>query len=69
MAKQKDTFTDIARKAPAELAKMLVEAKERMWNLRIDLAAGKVKNVREMHLVRQTIARVLTTMNKGKTNE
>ncbi|MEK7554580.1 MAG: 50S ribosomal protein L29 [Patescibacteria group bacterium] len=66
MAKQKDTFKDIEHKAPTELTRMLHESKDRLWTLGGDLAAGKVKNVREMHVVKKTIARILTVMNREK---
>ena len=66
MAKQKDSFKDIAKKTPAELAKMLTETADRLWTLQGDLAQGKVKNVREMHEIKRTIARVKTAMNVTK---
>ena len=66
MAKQKDQFKDIAKKSSAELGKMLAEARDRLWTLRTDLAAGKVKNVREMHGIKIMIARLLTAKNQTK---
>lgn len=65
MAKQKDELKDIMKKTPAELVKVVAELKERLWTLRTDLAAGKVKNVREMHSIKKNIARAMTAMNKS----
>ncbi len=38
----------------------LKDMRDRLWQLRVDLAAGKVKNVREIRRVRKDIARFLT---------
>jgi len=43
-----------------ELQKQLKEWKDKLWQMRVDLVAGKVKNVREIRAVRKDIARLLT---------
>lgn len=42
------------------------EMRDKLWQLRVDLAAGKVKNVREIRKVRKDIARALTAINGQK---
>lgn len=49
-----------------ELRKSLLEHRDRLWNLKADLAAGKVKNVKEIKKVKRAIARILTILNKPR---
>lgn len=58
MAKAKELKT----KSPAELQTMLQENRERLRAMRFDLAAGKMKNVREIRVVKRDIARILTLL-------
>ncbi|RJP44595.1 50S ribosomal protein L29 [Candidatus Parcubacteria bacterium] len=51
---------ELKRKPPAELEKLLRESRERLRILRFDLAAGKVKNTRELQDVRKYVARIET---------
>ena len=39
---------------------MLPELKNKLWALKTDLAAGKVKNVKEIKKIKKNIARILT---------
>ncbi|MCR4328303.1 MAG: 50S ribosomal protein L29 [Patescibacteria group bacterium] len=57
-------------KPVAELEKLVREAREKLRKLRFDLAAGKVKNVSEIRIVRKGIARMLTYIyaDKKKSN-
>ena len=64
--KRKEIIGQIKQKQPAELRKELAGYRDKIWSLKADLAAGKVKNVREMHVVKKTIARILTVMNREK---
>lgn len=57
------TFKAMQSQSPAELADALRIARERLATLHIDLAAGKVKNVREIQSVRKHIAKILTLQN------
>ncbi len=57
---------ELKRKPEAELHKLLKDSQERLRVLKFDLAAGKVKNVSEMHEVRKTIARALTFLKQGQ---
>lgn len=54
---------ELQQKTASELQKLLQDSQEKLRQLRFDLAAGKVKNVREIRKVRRNIARVLTTIN------
>lgn len=56
-------FKAMKSQTSAELAAALETARERLATLHIDLAAGKVKNVREIQAVRKYVARILTLMN------
>jgi len=56
-------------KPQGELAQLLVVDREKLRKLKLELAAGKVKNVREEREVRKRIARTLTFMHlHGKEN-
>ena len=52
------------QKDKSELQKLLQEKRERLLQLRFDLAAGKVKNVREIRKTKKDIARILTLLNE-----
>ena len=51
-------------KSLAELEKDLRSFREHLSELRFNLAAGKVKNIREIRHIKKAIAIVLTHMNK-----
>ena len=55
---------ELRQKSKAELQKMLQDNQEKLRQLRFDLAAGKVKNVREIHLLKKDIARILTLLKQ-----
>ena len=55
-------FTELRQKTKTELQKLLQDNRERLRQLRFDLAAGKVKNVREIRLIKKDIARILTLL-------
>ncbi len=57
---KKNELEQLKIKPVAELKQNLAENRDRLWNLKTDLAAGKVKNVREIQKVKKTIARILT---------
>ena len=50
----------------AELEKNLAEYRDKLWTLRTDLAAGKVKNVKEINSAKKAIALILTLTNQAK---
>ena len=53
---------EIRQKSKSELQNILKENREKLRELRFDLASGKVKNVREIHKSRKDIARILTIL-------
>ncbi len=60
-------ITALPAKPASELEFALHAGRERLRILRLDLAAGKVKNVREMRMLRKDIARLETALRaKGQ---
>lgn len=55
-------FEELKLKPEAELRKLLKESRDRILTLRFDLAAGKVKNVKELRVLRKSVARILTLL-------
>ena len=53
----------LKQKSAAELEKNLREAREKLRGLKLDLLAGKVKNMGDIRIVRKDIARMLTFLN------
>jgi ribosomal protein L29 len=53
---------DMKTATPEALQKALREAEARLRTLRTQLSANQLKNVREVRKVRQTIARLKTTL-------
>lgn len=51
---------ELKRKTKPELQKLLQDSREKLRQLRFDLASGKVKNVREIRTIKKDIARILT---------
>lgn len=60
--KRNDILKQIAGKTDKDLNKDLIDYRDKLWNLKKDLAAGKVKNVREIKGLKRTVARVLTLL-------
>lgn len=59
---------EINKKSNTELQKILMEKRENLRQLRFNLAAGKVKNIREIRSTKKDIAKTLTVLNsKSKT--
>jgi large subunit ribosomal protein L29 len=57
---------DIRRKKEPELAKDLKDLREKLRDLKFNLASGKVKDIREVRAVKRDIARILTIINEEK---
>jgi large subunit ribosomal protein L29 len=60
---KKKELAELKTKSETELKKTLGELKDRLWDLKKDLAAGKVKNVREIREIKKNVARILTFLN------
>lgn len=54
---------ELRKKKKSELQKMLQDSQEKLRVLRFDLASGKVKNIREIRMIKKNIARTLTLLN------
>lgn len=63
--KKKDKIKDFRKMNKKELFRVLNDYREKLRQLRFDLVAGKVKNVREIIEIKKDIARVLTLL-KGR---
>jgi len=55
---------EIRQKTKEELTKSAKEMREKLRGLRFDLAAGKVKNVREIRQIRKDVGRILTILKE-----
>lgn len=51
---------ELKQKMVQELERFLEAGREKLRQLRFDLAAGKVKNVREVRKIKKEIARIMT---------
>jgi large subunit ribosomal protein L29 len=56
---------ELREKKIEELEKILKEKREKLKNLKLDLALGKLKNVREIRQTKRDIARILTILRKA----
>ena len=61
---KKKEFEQFKTKPAADLKKALFENRDKLWSLKTDLAAGKVKNVKEIRKIRKTIAQIMTISNQ-----
>lgn len=59
-------FQELKTKPPAEWQKLLRELRDKLWQLKVDLASGKVKNIKEIKEVKRDIARILTLTSGGQ---
>jgi len=55
---------DLKQKKEKDLSKLLLTERDKLRSLKFDLAAGKVKNVKQSRQIRKDIARILTTLNQ-----
>jgi large subunit ribosomal protein L29 len=55
---------ELRQRSKEELQKILQDSREKLRQLRFDLASGKVKNVREIRHLKKEIAQILTILNK-----
>ena len=47
-----------------KIEKDIKDLRDKLWDLKRDLVAGKVKNIKEIKVTKKSIARLLTTINK-----
>jgi ribosomal protein L29 len=58
-------ITELRKRTKPELESLLQELKKKSRVLSFNLAAGKVKNVREIREAKKDIARILTLLKQG----
>ena len=62
--KKKD-IQELKNKSTNELERLVAESGEKLRALHFDLAAGKVKNVSELHQLKKKIARMKTFIKEA----
>ena len=55
---------ELSQKPKNELQALLSEKRERLRQLRFNISSGKVKNVREIRMIKKDIARILTLLKQ-----
>ena len=55
---------ELRKRTKEELKKILKDNREKLRQLRFDLAAGKVKNVREIRRIKKEVSQILTILAK-----
>lgn len=61
--KHEKQLAEFKGKSKAELQKLVVEFRAKVWHYRIDLASGKTKNIKEIQSMKKAIARALTILS------
>ncbi len=61
---KKGDLLTIKKKPVVEIEKELRELRAKLVSLKFDLAAGKVKNIQEVHTVKKSIAQLLTVLTE-----
>ncbi|MBP9827623.1 50S ribosomal protein L29 [Patescibacteria group bacterium] len=59
-------YKEIAQKTSAELDKTRTELRTKLHGLRLQRVTGGVKNVRELRVLRKTIARINTALRANE---
>ena len=65
MSKRVETIKDYKRMGKKELSKLLIENREKLRQMKFELSAGKIKNVREVRKMKKDIARILTLLEQS----
>jgi len=58
-------ISELRTKTESEMKKIIQDNREKVRQLRFDLASGKVKNIREIRKVKKIIAKALTATKEG----
>ncbi len=59
-------YKELIKQSKAELNRILTESRDKLRDLRFKDANKQLKNVREIRLIKKTIAQILTLLNKNK---
>lgn len=57
-------YKEIKNKSENELHRLLAESRDRLREARFKDASKQLKNVREIRVIKKTIAQILTLLNK-----
>jgi large subunit ribosomal protein L29 len=60
---------ELRQKSKKELNQTLINLRDKLRELRFNLAGGKVKNIKEIHQTKKDIARVLTLLKEHAKKE
>lgn len=60
---------ELRRKPVKELQETLINLRDKLRELRFNLAGGKVKNIKEIRQTKRDIARILTLLKKHETKK
>ncbi|MEK7462924.1 MAG: 50S ribosomal protein L29 [Patescibacteria group bacterium] len=66
--KTKET-EQLKNKVEAELSNEINKSKDKLWELQVDLRAGKLKNVSDIKKTKKLIARINTILSEKKNNK
>jgi len=56
---------ELRQQTKEELKRQLQEDREKMRQLRFDLVSGRVKNIREIRIIKKDVARISTILNES----
>lgn len=59
---------ELQKRSNKELQQTLVNLRDKLRELRFNLAGGKVKNIKEIRSTKRDIARILTLLKENKKN-
>jgi len=62
-------FKELKNKTEKDLHRILSESRDKLRDLRFKDANKQLKNVREIRILRETIARAMTILNSKKLNK
>lgn len=63
---KKNELAKLKSQSQAELMKLVAESREKLVQLKRDIAANKTKNVHAASMLRRDIARIMTLMQNTK---
>lgn len=66
---KRNEIKQLKNKTRQELLNDFKKHQERLWKIKVDLAAGKVKNIGEIKELKKMIARIYTIFNNNQMYE
>ena len=61
---KKEDIKKLREKTATDLEKEILVVKDNLWKMKNDLARGKVKNIREVHNLKRTVAVIKTLLKE-----